>query len=760
MWLPAWRERSSATPRRGDVIARSSLGQLPAAAVAIFTLAAANVAALATAQTVPPPDNPRPRVALVLSGGGALGLAHIGVLRVLEELHIPVDCVAGTSMGALVGGIYAAGYSPEELESLVASMDWRSLIQDTPDRRRLPYRRKVDDMTYLMRWEHGVSKRGITIPSGLVAGHRLGALLRLLALRAAEVDHFDRLPLPFRAVATDAATGDTVVMDRGDLAGALRASMAVPGLFSPVERDGRLLVDGGLVANLPVDAARAMGAEVVIAVDVGRPLASRTRPASMLGVLTQSMDFLSRREVERALATVDVAVRPEVAEYKLLDFHASAELIKRGAEAARRQTELLRAFSVGEEDWQRHLERQRRVTPRIPIRTLTIDPGPGLAGAAVSRSVRTRPGAPLEAGVLAADLDRFWELGEYESVDFELSRADAETWDIGITGRRKRWGPNFLRTGLALASDLEGTSSFNFLGALTLTRLNRMGGELKLLAQAGGAPMLAAELYQPLGASQHPFVGAGLRGLEAKRQLPIGADQVQYRFTSWRANLDLGLALGRYGELRAGFRRDDTVGEPTGKQSGDPPRFEDRDAGYRVGVVFDQLDRVNFPGRGVLVAGEGYQAKPSLGSDHDYHRVDLQVLAAGTAGRHTLLAIALGTSALGSSLPSSSRLRLGGLFGLSGLPPGEVSGNYGGVATAIYLYRLGRLPNFGDGVYAGVSVEAGNAWERASEVSTRGLRWSGSIVFAADTFLGPVYLAHGWTSGGRDSFYLYLGRTF
>jgi len=724
--------------------------------------------AIGTVSAAPAPQEPaatpaetaRPRVALVLSGGGALGLAHIGVLRVLEELHVPIDCVAGTSMGALVGGIYAAGHSPAELEALVGSIDWRALIQDTPDRRHLPYRRKVDDTTYLTRWEHGVSKRGVALPSGLIAGHRLGVLLRTLALRATGVDHFDRLPLPFRAIATDAATGDTVVMDRGDLAGALRASMAVPGLFSPVERDGRLLVDGGLVANLPVDAARAMGAEVVIAVDVGRPLAARTRPASMLGVLTQSMDFLSRREVERALATVDIAVRPEVAEYKLLDFHAGAELIKRGAEAARRQADLLRRLSVGEEAWERYLERQRRTTPRIPIRALTLDPGPGLAQAAVSRSVRTRPGTPLDPSVLASDLDRLWELGDYESVDFELSPADADTWDLGITGRRKRWGPNFLRTGLSLASDLEGTSNFNLLGALTFTRLNRMGGELKLLAQAGGAPTLAAELYQPLGRSRLPFVGAGLRGLEAKRQLTVGTEQVQYRFKSWRANLDLGFALGRYGELRAGFRRNDTTGEPTGKQPGDPPRFEDHDAGYRVGLVFDQLDRVNFPRRGLLLATEHYQAKPSLGSDHEYRRLDLETVAAETVGRHSFLALMHGTSALGSGLPSANRVQVGGLFSLSGLPPGEVSGNYGGVATAIYLYRLGRLPNFGDGIYVGASLETGNAWERASDVSSRGLRWSTSILFGADTILGPVYLAHGWTSGGRDSFYLYLGRTF
>ncbi len=371
----------------------------------------------ATADEAPPP---RPRVGLVLSGGGALGLAHIGVLAVLEELRIPVDCIAGTSMGGIVGGLYAAGYSPGELEQIAATLDWNELVRDSPDRRHLPYRRKVDDLIYLTRWELGVSKQGIRLPTGLVGGHRLGAQLRLLGLRAVGIDDFDRLPIPFRAVAADAADGSTVVLDHGELASALRASMAVPGLFTPVEREGRLLVDGGVVANLPVDAARAMGAEIVIAVDLGQPLATRERPDSIPGVLAQSLDALSRREVERALADSDIALRPAVTEWGLLDFQAARELIARGAEAARAQLDPLRRLAVDEATWARYLERQRRSTPAIPIRQLVLEPGPGLPVAAVRRAVRSRPGTDLDAAELAADLDRLWELGEFETVDFEL----------------------------------------------------------------------------------------------------------------------------------------------------------------------------------------------------------------------------------------------------------------------------------------------------------------------------------------------------
>ena len=705
-------------------------------------------------------DAPRPRIGLVLSGGGALGIAHVGVLRTLEELRVPVDCVAGTSMGAIVGGLYAAGYSPAELERLVATLDWNGFVRDTPDRRHLPYRRKVDDLAYLTRWELGLSKGRLRLPSGVVGGHRLGAELKLLGLRAAGIDDFDRLPLPFRAVAADAANGETVLLDRGDLASALRASMAVPGLFAPVERDGRLLVDGGVVANLPVDAARAMGAEIVIAVDLGEPPGARPRPDSIAGVLAQSLDALARREVERALAGADVVIRPQVEGWGLLDFQAGPELVARGAAAAREQLEPLRRLAVDEAAWTRHLERQRRQTPALPIRQLVLEPGPGLPRAALRRAVRSAPGTLLDPARLAGDLERLWELGEFETVDFSLVPAGAEGWDLHLAGHRKPWGPNYLRTGVALVSDLEGSSGFNLLGALTMTGLDRLGREVKLAAQLGESPILTGELYQPLAGSRVPFLVVGLQAGESKRRLAVGDALVQYRFLALRANVDLGLALGRWGELRFGYRHFETRGHAFGERPADLPRLDRDDSGLGGAFVFDQLDRVNFPRRGLLVVADYHEARTALGADQDYRRLDFQTVAAATAGRHSLIALAHGRSALGGELPASEWIGVGGLFDLSGQPPGEIVGSYGGSAALLYLYRLGRLPKFGEGIYVGLSLETGNAWRSAAEVRAGDLRRAFAVVFGADTLLGPVYVGHGHASGGSDSFYLYVGRTF
>lgn len=702
----------------------------------------------------------RPRVGLVLAGGGALGLAHIGVLRVLEQMQVPVDCVAGTSMGAIIGGLYAAGYSPDELEELAQTLDWNSFVRDAPERRHLPYRRKVDDLVYLTRWELGVSKRGLILPRGVVGGQRLGSELRLLALRAVGIEDFDRLPLPFRAVAADAANGETVVLADGDLATALRASMAVPGLFAPVERDGRLLVDGGVVANLPVEAARAMGAEIVIAVDLREPLADRSKPQSIAGVLSQSLDALSRREVQRALADADVVIRPEVGSWGMLDFQAAATLIERGIAAAQAQAAPLRELAVENDAWQRQLARHRRATPEIVVQGVRVEPGPGLPERAVRRAVRTPAGKTLDTVGLAEDLERLWELGVFETVDFALRAAPEGGWDLEIAGHPKPWGPNFLRTGIALASDLEGTSSFNLLGALTMTGLDRRGRELKLQAQLGELPVLTAELYQPLSDGQVPFVAVGFQAGERKERLAVGEARVQYRFLALRGSADLGLALGRWGEVRAGYRYLQTQSSAFGERPRGLPDLDRNDSGLSAGLVLDQLDRVNFPRQGFLVASDYHEARTSLGADQDYQRLSFQAVAAASRGRHSLIALTHGQSALGGTLPPSEWTGVGGLFNLSGLPPGEVVGSYGGSAALLYLFRLGRLPKWGDGFYAGVSLETGNAWRTSDEVRASDLRQAWAVLFGADTLLGPVYVGHGRSDDGSDSFYLYLGRTF
>jgi len=702
---------------------------------------------------------PRPRIGLVLSGGGALGIAHVGVLKALEELRVPVDVVAGTSMGAIVGGLYAAGYSPDELQALVASLDWHDLLRDRPDRRMLPFRRKVDDLTYLTRYELGLSGGKLRMPTGFISGQRLGVALDLLALRVAGIRDFDELPLPFRAVATDLGTGEVVVLSHGDLGTALRASMAVPGVFSPVEVDGRLVADGGMVRNLPVDVARAMGADIVIAVDLGQPLAARGRPDSIAGVIGKTARMLTRLNVEASLRDADLVVRPEVSRFGLLDFDRWREILPLGTDAARAVAGQLAVFGLSPAEWQGYLACQRRETPALRVRQVNVDPGPGQPPAIVSRLVRTEPGRILDVAVLKDDLQRLYEVGEFETVDARVEPS-GDQWVVTITAHPKPWGPNFLRLGLGLSSDLEGSGDFNVLASLTMTRLNRLGAEFKTWAQVGVEPLVGGEFYQPVESSRTLFAALQLEGSQVKQQEPVGEQTVQFRIATRRASLAVGAQLGRFGEVRVGLQRDDTEGVPTSSHGSGVSSFTRTDSGVVASAVFDQIDDMNFPQHGVLAIAEGYDARASLGAEQPYSRLDLQTYAAATWRRHTLLPFVRATSGLGTSLPAGREARLGGLFNLSGLPPGELTGSYGGVAGVIYFYRFGRLPASGGGMYAGLSLEAGNLWSTSREVKLSDLSHSYSVALGLDTVLGPVYFAYGVNSGGKDSFYFYVGRTF
>jgi len=244
----------------------------------------------------------RPKIGLALGGGGARGCAHVGVLRVLDKMHIPIDYIAGTSMGAVVGGLYASGLSVDEIERALVTTDWNDALADRTRYRELTFRRKDDENRYLTSFDAGLHGIRLALPSGLRSAQKLRFLLQSYLIPVAGVHDFSKLPIPFKAVASDIETGDAVVLDHGDLAAAIRASMSIPGVFSPMEMDGHLLVDGGITDNIPVDVARGMGADIVIAVDVGSPLLKREQLGSMVAVTNQVLTILTRRNMAPQIA--------------------------------------------------------------------------------------------------------------------------------------------------------------------------------------------------------------------------------------------------------------------------------------------------------------------------------------------------------------------------------------------------------------------------------------------------------------------------
>ena len=454
-------------------------------------------------------ESSRPRVGLVLGGGGARGAAHIGVLTELERLRIPIDAIAGTSMGAIVGGLYATGMSADELETLVASLDWAAALVDKPDRADLSFRRKQDDAQVPVDFELGLRDFGLVLPKGVIQGQKLDLLLRELTLPVSHISDFDELPIPFRAIASDIEHGEIHVMDKGDLARSIRASMSVPAVFSPVRIDDRLLVDGGIVGNLPVEIMQDMDVDVIIAVDVEFPLYKLEQLDSALTISEQMLTILIRKETLRQIDKLgenDVLIRPALGVYASTNFADVAETIEPGRLAAREQSSKLERIALDPTDWAEHLAaRDRPSTPATDLSFVRVVHDGKLSPRVLESKLDVEAGDPIDHAVLARNANYLYGLQLYEQVSYRLVQ-EADGTGVEYRARTKSWGPNFLQFGVALEDDFEGSTGFNLSGRLTRSGMNRLGAEWRNDVQLGTDPMLFSEFYQPLSFDSRFFV--------------------------------------------------------------------------------------------------------------------------------------------------------------------------------------------------------------------------------------------------------------
>jgi NTE family protein len=721
----------------------------------------------AVAQIAPSTPTGRARIGLVLSGGGARGAAHVGVIRALEQLRVPIDAVAGTSMGAVVGGLYAAGLNGDEIEEVFRRLEWQELFRDRAPRRDLVYRRKQDDRGILAPGALGVRPgEGVVLPMGLVQGQKITQALRAATLRVGTVEDFDRLPTPFRALATDLETGEAVVLRSGDLATVLRASMSAPGVLAPVEIGGRLLVDGGLVDNLPVRLAREMNVDVLIVVDVSFPLAQRGELQSPLDVTNQMIAIMVRRGTTNSRALLraqDVLIEPDLGGMTSLEFDRVPTVMASGETTTLAERRKLESLSLDEGDWQRYVA--ARTLPSQPPQT----PAFVRAGersqedaariAAVFGDLARKPLDPHE---LQRRANREYGLDRYEAVDYRLVRAgDAEGIELDL--RRKSWGPNFLRLGLSVESDYDHGSRANAAAQLLVTDLNAYDADLLLQVQIGEEPAFFAEYFQPLSLRSDFFFAPSLRHEYTTRQVIDDGHQVaRYRIRETSAAFAVGAELSNWGEVRLGVRRGDgsthvLVGDPT-LPVGD---FELGGAYLEFG--YDRLDSAYFPKRGQAFRARWLADRESLGASVDADVVEASWQLARSADRYSAVLSLDAGSALDERVNSPRDLfTLGGLFELSGLPRDTLSGTQYGLARAM-VYR--RVSSGGTGLfeypaYIGFSIEAGNVWQTRDDVDMGDLEMGGSLFLGADSPFGPVYLAAGLAENGEQAFYLMLGKTF
>jgi NTE family protein len=718
-------------------------------------------------------DTARPRIGLVLSGGGARGAAHIGVLKVLEENHVPVDAIAGTSMGAVVGGLYASGLSPADIERVMTSVDWQDAFRDRPARADLNFRRKLEDQSYLVKFPLGLQGGEFRLPRGLVQGQKLAQILRGLTLPVAQVENFDDLAIPFRAVATDIVTGDRVILDHGDLTTAMRASLSVPGVFAPVDSEGRMLVDGGLSSNLPVDVAREMGVDILIVVDCGFPLLERGKLISVATVSNQMLAILIRRntaEQRKTLNDRDVLIDPALGDFPSLDFSQHAKAMRIGEEAARGQTERLAALSVPPEEFQRIVQARaaRRSGPR-KIEFVRVEEGSERYAGAIQALFADQVGKPVNVKKLERRVGELYGQGNLEILDYRLVQADPEKdeqpgYGLSLNTRRNSWGPNYLRFGLQLQSDFHGNSSFNAAARSTMAEITQYGGEWVVDLQLGETPLVASELYLPVGFRSRWFVMPHAKFEIRNVPLISESDRIlaEYRVRSTDYGLDLGRELGNYGEIRVGAGR--TVGS-TQVRVGDPllppSDFDTHD--FFSEFRYDTVDNVNFPRHGASFQLGWRNERESSAQTQDADLFVFDQLYAHSWGRNTAILWTSGGTRLDDDVGQvRSYYSLGGFLNMSGVIPESLVGPQYAIARGIYYRQVGRG---GQGflnvpVYIGSSLEVGNVWNTRRDISFDSARTNGSVFIGLDTLLGPVYLAAGFDEGGGSAYYLFLGRTF
>ena len=752
----------------GGAFAQAPAAQPAPPAAAVRTDAPRGVEPVGGSLSLPGPKRPdgtRTRIGLALSGGGARGFAHVGVLRALEQMRIPVDCIAGTSAGSAVGAAYASGLSPDQIERALRSADWeRDMFDDAPPRRDQQARRKNEEKAYLLDLTVGVRDGSVMIPPGLVSGQKIELFLHRMLGASALLESFDQLSIPFRAIATDLEVGEMVVQDRGSLVTAVRASMAVPSAFSPVQSNGRLLVDGGLTRNMPVDVVQALCGDVVLAVDIGGPLLKREELGSAFGVAGQMINILMERNMRESRADVrpgrDVLIRPELGDIGSTAFSRGVDGIPAGEAATLAAAPDLAHLTLSQEDyaeWQRaRAARVVRSDRYAGVRVVGTD-------SATGRALLSQSGLPTSGTLnrerLESAINTWNSSGDFDRIGYSL-QADGPGQVLELEVLERSWGPNFLRFGLGAAADSRSNGIFNVMLGYRRPRINDWGGEFKSELQFGSTARFTAELYQPFNRGDARFFA---NPQVLAEEVPVwlfngGTRVAEYGVRTTQLGLDLGVG-GRLGDIRLGMfagNRD------TFSRTGSPllPQIKDNFWGGQVSLVADQLDATDFPRDGYQlgVTLRSEEVSPDLGDAYSTHRVQVSGKQVGSWGRHTLAAaFRVGEASRRSAL--NEVFSLGGFMNISGLQVNQVLGTSLRYASLNYQNQILTLPNpLGRGVYAGLAVEGGEMGGLTTGQDTKG--WLSGVTgyLGAHTAIGPVYFGYGVAGNGNRLVYLFLGR--
>ena len=711
----------------------------------------------ATAVSTQPPA--RPRIGLVLAGGGAKGGAHVGVLKVLEELHVPIDCIAGTSMGALVGGGYASGLPAADIERFVRAVKWKAVVGGVGRRELEPteQRRYADDASAI--GELALDNGGIVLPAGLINSGSIEDLLRGYVTHARLEPDFNLLPIPFRAVATDMVKGQMVVIDHGDLATAMRASMAIPGAFAPVVSDPYILSDGFVVRNIPVDVARQTCADVVIVVKLVSPPAKPEDLRSAPQLLSRTMDVMVNANEDAQLNTLtdkDVRIDVPMGDIGAGDFERTAETIPLGEAAARAVASKLAAYSVSAQDymaWRNSVTTREQLDMRIA--SVRFEGLKHVNGEYLRSVTQVRAGEVVDTKRISEDALRMGALEDLDSVEYRFL-GDPKHPDLVWVPKEKASGRDFIRPSIGLYADGGGDVTL-VMGVQYVRRwLNSLGGQWRNNLEVGYESGITTSLYQPLNVAQTYFVEPELLLQRSLQVLYNDGNRVaNYQFVDLGGEFDLGAALAHNGQIRLGYwnQKHRSIVSTGIKLL---PEFDLRDAGLMATLIYDTRNEPNFATRGLATEVDYRRSDSSMGADRDWEIIEAALNKAVPVGKNLMWATIAGGSDLGSKLPPDRAFTLGGTS-FPGYQINELRMRRYWTATGSFLWRLVDVMSIRNrALYGGFALQAGRVYQRVDRVPD-GTLYGGSIYVGGQTPIGALILGTGVATNSW-SVWLSLGR--
>ena len=712
-----------------------------------------------------PPKN-RKKIGLVLSGGGARGFAHIGVIRVLEENHIPIDYISGASMGGLVGALYSTGRTPDEMEQLVETLDWGKLLRGKPAFDDLTFRRKEDRRNLPGAITlGGKSAKDLNLPSSLNPGHEIGLVLDHLMLPYGDNTDFDSLPIPFRTVATDLVSAETVVLKSGSLAQSLRATMAIPAVFAPVELNGRILADGGILNNIPTDVAKEMGADIIIVVNIETPIGDRSSLQDLVGILGQTFLVATIENSRRSLRQANVIFAPDLGNYSTFDFTAGKEIVKLGYEDARNKVELLKSLALNDSDWQQYLASRRAKVLPNEEKVLEFVEIEGTDNLKAKRKIEQKlgdkyAGKPLDEKALANDLTELTGTERFDNLGYGLTKHNDKTGlQVRVYDPKQRTErTTVLEVGVDVNNAENDIVNFNARGRLTFFDVGGDGNEWRNDISIGSRTFFGTEFYRPLGTSR--FFTAPNAFYEERRVnfFQDGDRLAEFTFRTTQIGIDLGYSLSRNSELRFGY----SIGHLKASRRIGNSLFADLSGKVSFASLrwnFDTRNNSQIPTRGIEFKNSLNYYFASPGASSDFPQAESEINAFHSFNdKNIVFGFGGGGTSFGKTAPLFQQFTLGGLFNVGGYGSGEFrNSNYLRGGFGILRETFSAPAFIGGKLYFGGWYEGGSSFENFDAAKYRQSVTGGAVL---ETRIGPIFLGGSFAEGGRRKLYFSLGRFF